>query len=145
LKDSGESGLVLVDRPYNVFDPGMNLNLPAKLRQQYGVNLLPIDCIPCDQEKIDSFAPNMYWDYGRRILRVAQWSSRHPQIDLIYLTNFMCGPDSFVKTFAGDAAVKPFLTLQFDGHSNDAGMMTRCEAYLDSKGLLQWWKKDLSH
>ena len=35
----------------------------------------------------------------------------------------------------------PFLTLQFDGHSNDAGMMTRCEAYLDSKGILRWWRK----
>jgi hypothetical protein len=27
--------------------------------------------------------------------------------------------------------------LQFDGHGNDAGYMTRCEAYLDSKGILR--------
>jgi len=32
---------------------------------------------------------------------------------------------------------RPFLTLQFDGHGNDAGMMTRVEAYLESKGLLR--------
>jgi hypothetical protein len=31
------------------------------------------------------------------------------------------------------------LTLQFDEHQNDAGAMTRCEAYLDSKGFLRWW------
>jgi len=36
-----------------------------------------------------------------------------------------------------DACGKPSLILQFDGHSNDAGFLTRCEAYLDSKGLLR--------
>ena len=39
-----------------------------------------------------------------------------------------------------DALGRPFLVLQFDGHSNDAGMMTRCEAYLDSKGFLSAWE-----
>jgi hypothetical protein len=31
--------------------------------------------------------------------------------------------------------------LQFDGHGNDAGYMTRCEAYLDSKGILRCYEK----
>ena len=39
------------------------------------------------------------------------------------------------------ASGKPFLTLQFDEHQNDAGAMTRCEAYLDSKGFLRWWSQ----
>jgi len=26
--------------------------------------------------------------------------------------------------------------LQYDGHNSDAGMLTRCEAYLDSKGAM---------
>ena len=30
--------------------------------------------------------------------------------------------------------------LQFDGHGNDAGYMTRCEAYLDSKGILRCYQ-----
>jgi predicted CoA-substrate-specific enzyme activase len=141
LEHQGQSGIVLVGRPYNVFDPGMNLNLASKLRKQYGVNVLPIDCLPIGSEPLAGLNPNMYWNYGRKILQTALWSNRQPHLHLIYLTNFMCGPDSFVKTFAADAAGKPFLTLQFDGHGNDAGMMTRCEAYLDSKGLLQWWKK----
>jgi len=145
LSASGENGLVLVGRPYNAFDPGMNLNLASKLRKQYGANVIPLDCLPCGDEPLDELNPNMYWNYGRKILQVALWTSRHPNLHLIYLTNFMCGPDSYVKTFAGDGAGKPFLTLQFDGHGNDAGMMTRCEAYLDSKGLLQWWKKPHSH
>ncbi len=31
--------------------------------------------------------------------------------------------------------------LQFDGHGNDAGYMTRCEAYLDSKGILRCYQR----
>lgn len=145
LAETGESGIILVGRPYNTFDPGMNLDLAAKLRKHYGVNVLPIDCIPCQEEMLVGLNSNMYWNYGRKILRAALWSRRQPNLHLIYLTNFMCGPDSFLKTFAAEAAGKPFLTLQFDGHGNDAGMMTRCEAYLDSKGLMQWWKKDRTH
>jgi len=41
-----------------------------------------------------------------------------------------------------EASGKPYLTLQFDEHQNDAGAMTRCEAYLDSKGFLRWWSHE---
>ena len=137
LEEAGESGILLLGRPYNIYDPGLNLNLAAKLRQQYGSNVIPLDFITTDSECLDGLNKNMYWSYGRKILQTALWSSNLPNMHIIYLTNFMCGPDSFVKAFASEGAVKPFLTLQFDGHGNDAGMMTRCEAYLDSKGLLR--------
>jgi predicted nucleotide-binding protein (sugar kinase/HSP70/actin superfamily) len=64
---------------------------------------------------------------------------RYPNLHIIYLTNFKCGPDSYVKHYITKASGKPYLTLQFDGHGNDAGYITRCEAYLDSKGALRWW------
>jgi hypothetical protein len=50
-----------------------------------------------------------------------------------------CGPDFYIKHFITEVSGRPFLTLQFDGHNNDAGMLTRCEAYLDSKGVLRRW------
>ena len=59
---------------------------------------------------------------------------------MIYITNFKCGPDSYIKHFAREAAGAPLLILQFDGHGNDAGYMTRCEAYLDSKGILRCYQ-----
>jgi len=136
IQASEASGIVLVGRPYNLYDPGLNLNLAAKLRQQYGVNIVPLDFIDSDAESLSELNSNMFWNYGRKILQTTLWSRRYPNLHLIYLTNFMCGPDSFLKTFAAQGAGQPFLTLQFDGHGNDAGMMTRCEAYLDSKGLL---------
>ena len=59
---------------------------------------------------------------------------------MVYITNFKCGPDSYIKHFAREAAGAPLLILQFDGHGNDAGYMTRCEAYLDSKGILRCYQ-----
>ncbi len=63
-----------------------------------------------------------------------------PNIHLIYISNFKCGPDSYIKHFTREAVGAPLLVLQFDGHGNDAGYMTRCEAYLDSKGILRCYQ-----
>jgi len=71
------------------------------------------------------------------VLTAGRFASEHPNMHIIYITNFKCGPDSFVKHYLRDVAKVPFLVLQFDGHGNDAGYLTRCEAYLDSKGLLR--------
>ncbi len=141
LRLTGEPGIVLVGRPYNLYDRTINLNIPAKLRKQYGANVIPMDFLPLDEMPINDVNDNMYWNYGRKILQAAKITAGSPNLHLIYFTNFKCGPDSYIKQFAVDAAGKPFLTLQFDGHGNDAGMMTRVEAYLDSKGVLRWWSK----
>jgi len=84
----------------------------------------------------------MFWNLGRRIIAAAKIVARHDNLHILYITNFKCGPDSFIKHFIRRSSGKPFLTLQFDGHSNDAGMMTRCEAYLDSKGILRPWRRE---
>jgi len=142
LQETGEIGIVLVGRPYNVNDAGVNLDVPKKLRDYYGVNVIPMDFLPVDDVRIDDVNENMFWNYGRKIIAAAKIIRENPLLHMIYITNFKCGPDSYVKHFIGKASGKPFLVLQFDGHSNDAGVMTRCEAYLDSKGVLRWWSKN---
>ena len=140
LARTGEPGMVLVGRPYNVHDLGVSLSTARKLREFYGVNVLPIDALPLADIDIADVNDNMYWAYGKRILAAAKLVAQHPNLHIIYITNFKCGPDSFLKGFIRPTSGKPYLTLQFDGHSNDAGTMTRCEAYLDSKGILRWWR-----
>ena len=137
LKESGEPALVLVGRAYNLYDRSVNCDILRKLRALYGVNVLPMDFLPLDLEDITEVNANMYWNSGRRILAAAQLTRRYPNLHLVYISNFKCGPDSYIKSFVDDAAGKPSLVLQFDGHSNDAGFITRCEAYLDSKGFLR--------
>jgi len=144
LEEHGELGIVLVGRPYNIYDSGVNMDIPAKLRRYYGVNIIPLDFLPLWGKETREVTPNMFWNYGRKILAAAKISKERPYLHLIYITNFKCGPDSYVKHFIGKASGKPALILQFDAHSNDAGVMTRCEAYLDSKGVLRWWNKPKS-
>jgi predicted CoA-substrate-specific enzyme activase len=141
LLKTNEIGIVLVGRTYNMYDRGMTLDIGNKLRDYYGVNVIPMDFLAVDKENVTDINDNMYWNYGRKILAAAKIVGRHPNLHIIYLTNFKCGPDSYVKHFVVKASGKPFLTLQFDGHGNDAGYITRCEAYLDSKGALRWWAK----
>jgi predicted CoA-substrate-specific enzyme activase len=137
LEESGEPALVLIGRPYNIYDRSVNCDIPRKLRTQYGVNVIPLDFLPVEDEDISDVNSNMYWNSGRRILAAASITRRNPNLHLVFISNFKCGPDSYIKSFVDDAAGKPGLVLQFDGHANDAGFITRCEAYLDSKGFLR--------
>jgi len=140
LERTGEPGLVLAGRGYNIYDRGVNCDIPRKLRHRYGANVIPLDFLVTGREPMAGLHENMYWASGRKILEAARLAGTRANLHVIYLSNFKCGPDSYIKHFARDAAGAPLLVLQFDGHGNDAGYMTRCEAYLDSKGILRCYK-----
>jgi predicted CoA-substrate-specific enzyme activase len=146
LNKSDELGIVLVGRPYNIMDAEANMGTPGKLRDYYGINVIPCFFLPLEGIDVMDVGYNMFWNYGRAILQSARYVDGKENLHLIYITNFKCGPDSYIKSYVKQVTSKPFLTLQFDSHSNDAGIMTRCEAYLDSKGVLRWWagKRNLS-
>ncbi len=140
LEETGEPGLLLVGRPYNIYDRGINCDIPRKLRHRYGANVIPLDFLVTGRELTEELHSNMYWASGRKILEAARLAATHANLHVVYISNFKCGPDSYIKHFARDTAGAPLLVLQFDGHGNDAGYMTRCEAYLDSKGILRCYQ-----
>ncbi|MBD3179025.1 MAG: hypothetical protein GF417_05180 [Candidatus Latescibacteria bacterium] len=144
LEKNHETGIVLVGRPYNIMDSEANIGVPGKLRDYYGINVIPHLFLSLEGIDISDVTDNMFWNYGRRIIQANRFVDSRENLHLIYITNFKCGPDSYIKSFMGMSAKRPFLTLQFDSHGNDAGIMTRCEAYLDSKGVLRWWAKNRS-
>jgi predicted nucleotide-binding protein (sugar kinase/HSP70/actin superfamily) len=140
LERTGEPGLVLAGRGYNLYDRGVNCDIPRKLRHRYGANVIPLDFLVTGCESVADPHDNMFWISGRKILEAARLVAQRANLHLVYITNFKCGPDSYIKHFARGAAGAPLLVLQFDGHGNDAGYMTRCEAYLDSKGILRCYQ-----
>ena len=74
----------------------------------------------------------MYWGMGKIIMKAGRLVERHPQLFGTYITNFSCGPDSFVVGYFRDIMNrKPSLTLELDNHTADAGLETRVEAFLD--------------
>jgi predicted CoA-substrate-specific enzyme activase len=122
--------MVVVSRPYNGYDPRLSLEIPKKLRR-LGYHALPVDFLA--HEDGDKDHPYMYWRYGRRILSVAAKIRRHPNLFAVYITSFGCGPDSFIMHFfRREMFGKPYLQLELDEHSADAGLITRCEAFIDS-------------
>jgi predicted nucleotide-binding protein (sugar kinase/HSP70/actin superfamily) len=141
LEQTGEPGLVLAGRSYNIYDRGVNCDIPRKLRHRYGANVIPLDFLVTGRESVAAIQGNMFWISGRKILEAARLTAERSNLHLVYITNFKCGPDSYIKHFARTASGAPLLILQFDGHGNDAGYMTRCEAYLDSKGILRWYQQ----
>jgi predicted nucleotide-binding protein (sugar kinase/HSP70/actin superfamily) len=140
LDDTGEPGLILVGRGYNIYDRNINCDIPRKLRHRYGANVIPIDFLVTGKEYVGDIHPNMYWSSGQKILAASRMIATRPNLHMIYISNFKCGPDSYIKHFTRETVGAPLLMLQFDGHGNDAGYMTRCEAYLDSKGILRCYQ-----
>ena len=127
-----EKAIVVIGRAYNSCDPGANLEIPKKLNKM-GIRCIPMDFLPLDTVRLPDDWNNMYWRYGQKILSAAEIVADDLRLYPLYLTNFGCGPDSFVhKFFRERLGSKPCLVIEVDEHSADAGMITRCEAFLDS-------------
>lgn len=136
LKDTkpDEKLFVLVSRPYNGCDDALNLQLPKKLAE-LGVKIIPMDMLTLSNARLTdiNLHKNVYWSNGQKILRAAEIIRDDPRLFAIYLSNFSCGPDSFLLTFFKDLmSPKPCLQLELDEHSADAGIITRLEAFLES-------------
>ena len=132
--DAARPAVVIVGRAYNTCDPGVCLDLPKKLRQ-LGVLPIPMDFLDLRPRGLtgDRLRDEMYWKSGRAILRTAEIVRDDPRLNAVYLTNFGCGPDSFLLGyFKRLCAPRPVLTLEIDEHSADAGLVTRLEAFLES-------------
>lgn len=121
-------GIVLFGRPYNAFALEANLNIPAKFATR-GINIIPWDMLDFQDEPLTM---DMCWAIGQDLMKAASFVSKNHQLFGVFITNFSCGPDSFlVSYFREMMGSKPSLTLELDSHTADAGINTRIEAFLD--------------
>jgi predicted CoA-substrate-specific enzyme activase len=129
---AGIHPVVILGKPYNCGDPFLNLGLIDKLLSQ---NLMPIplDILDLPVRSILESYRNMCWPNGQKILAAARMVAQDDRLHAIYLSNFRCGPDSFLVHYVNEELKgKPYLHLEVDEHSADAGMITRIEAFIDS-------------
>ena len=125
-----DKAMVVVARPYNGFDPGLNLRLSQKLAD-LDVLGIPMDFLPLDTNNGE--AASHYWRYGQKITAAAELIAEDERLEALYISNFGCGPDSFIiHFFKHRLSGKPFLEIEIDEHSSDVGAVTRLEAFLDS-------------
>lgn len=127
-KNPEQIAIVLFGRSYSGFAKEANKAIPIMIASR-GFTVIPQDFLPLDNQ------PNkhhMYWGTGQQIMQAAYYTRLHAQLFGIYITNFSCGPDSFLLTYFRDAmGSKPSLTLELDSHTANAGLETRIEAFLD--------------
>ncbi|MEE9913222.1 MAG: acyl-CoA dehydratase activase [Deltaproteobacteria bacterium] len=120
--------LVIFGRPYSGMAPEANKGIPQMFASR-GYRVLPLDFLPLDHEQSKD---HMYWGTGQQIMKAAAFIKKHPRLFGVYITNFSCGPDSFLMTYFRDVMKdKPSLTLELDSHTAGAGLETRIEAFLD--------------
>ena len=127
-----QATVVILGRSYNSFDQAVSLDISGKLTR---LNVLPIpmDMLPFEKINIKDEWSNLYWRSGQRIIRASKFIHNLDEIYPLFITNFSCGPDSFIiNYFKEEMAHKPYLILEIDEHSADAGIVTRLEAFIDS-------------
>lgn len=122
------SGIVLFGRPYNAFADEANMGIAHKVASR-GYYIIPHDMIPSNHINVHQ---KMFWATGQKIMKSAQVVKERKNLFGFYITNFSCGPDSFLLGyFRRLMGSKPSLTLELDQHTADAGIDTRIEAALD--------------
>ncbi|ROL56848.1 CoA activase, partial [Bacteroidetes/Chlorobi group bacterium ChocPot_Mid] len=120
--------VVLLGRAYNTFADTANKGIPQKFASK-GIYVIPYDMLNYKGIELDG---EMYWEAGKKIMKSAKLVKNHPQLFACYVSNFSCGPDSMtIPQFRTLMGTKPSLTLELDGHTADAGVNTRIDAFLD--------------
>jgi predicted CoA-substrate-specific enzyme activase len=120
--------IALLGRPYNAFTTDANMGIPRKYTSR-GYSIIPYDILPFDDESI---YPNMYWYYGQQDMKTGVLLKNEDNIYITVISNFSCAPDSFLLHYLKwIMGTKPFLILELDSHTADAGVDTRIEAFLD--------------
>ncbi len=132
LKQSGQLGVVIISRSYMSQDPGANLGVAEKLGQ-LGVAPIPLDLLPLYSVNVREYTDRPYWFNEAKHIAAADMVAKDPQLFGLILTNFGCGPNSFILNIVEDVmGGKPLGQLEIDEHAAEAGIVTRLEAFVDT-------------
>lgn len=132
IHENGSIGVVLFSRSYMSQDQGANMGIAEKLAQ-FGVVPVPLDYLPLMSIDPKQFSDRPYWFYETKLLAAAAITAADPQLYGLILTNFGCGPNSFILRVVEDImGDKPLGQLEIDEHAAEAGIVTRLEAFVDT-------------
>ena len=128
---AGRPAILLAGHSYNAFTPEASQSVGKKLSSM-GVPVIPADCLLPVGEGPTS------WHFANQILNAVAIAKQHPNLFLLSVSNFSCTIDAFTHSMlASEMGSKPYLILEIDAHTADAGVQTRLEAFLDIIGNYQ--------
>lgn len=123
---TGEPAVLLTGHSYNAFTADASQSVGRKLASM-GIPAIPADCLqPVDE------GPTA-WHFANQVMNAVALTQRHPNLFLLCVSNFSCTVDAFTHSLlASKMGAKPYLILEIDAHTADAGVQTRLEAFLDT-------------
>jgi predicted CoA-substrate-specific enzyme activase len=131
LQASFDRAVIVLGKPYNTHDPGLNLSLARHL-ERLGLPAIPWDCLPLSEVALSERWDTLPWHYSREQLRVLEFIRSDRRLFPVLLSNYGCGPDAFtIKHLEEMLCDRPRLFLEFDEHRGEAGLVTRLEAFAD--------------
>jgi predicted CoA-substrate-specific enzyme activase len=117
--------LLLAGHSYNAFAPEASQSVGRKLASM-GITAIPADCL------LPTGAGPTAWHFANQIMNSVSLVKRHPNLFLICVSNFSCTIDAFTHSMlAAELGSKPYMILEIDAATADAGVQTRLEAFLD--------------
>ncbi len=132
IRDNNRIGVVILSRSYMSQDSGANLGIADQLAQ-LGVVPVPLDFLPISEVDVSQYSDRPYWAYESKLIAGAHIVATTPHLYGLILTNFGCGPNSFVLNVVEDIiGSKPLGQLEIDEHAAEAGIVTRIEAFVDT-------------
>ncbi|MFO8011281.1 MAG: acyl-CoA dehydratase activase [Dehalococcoidia bacterium] len=132
IRDNNQIGVVILSRSYMSQDSGANLGIADQLAQ-LGVVPVPLDFLPISEVDVSQYSDRPYWAYESKLIAGAHIVATTPHLYGLILTNFGCGPNSFVLNIVEDIiGSKPLGQLEIDEHAAEAGIVTRIEAFVDT-------------
>ncbi|MCX5992170.1 MAG: acyl-CoA dehydratase activase [Chloroflexi bacterium] len=132
IRHNNQLGVVIFSRSYMSQDSGANLGIAEKLAQ-LGVVPIPLDYLSLSSVNVREYSDRPYWFCESKHIAGAAIAAKDPQLYGLILTNFGCGPNSFVLNIVRDImGNKPLGQLEIDEHAAEAGIITRLEAFVDT-------------
>ena len=136
--------ILLLGHSYLISDSFINMDILQKINTM-GYSVITSDMI--DIEKIRTALKKIpkpsFWTISNEVLGSALYSIQEKNSSLkgfVHLVSFECGPDSLVgelieRWLKRESRSIPYLRLEIDEHTGEAGLITRLEAFVD---MMKW-------
>ncbi|MCJ7788844.1 MAG: acyl-CoA dehydratase activase-related protein [Candidatus Atribacteria bacterium] len=126
-----EPAFLVMARPYTSYDANVNNNIVNKILDA-GYLAIPLEFAPIGSIDISKQMPKMYWIQGQKKLAAIELLNKNKNLFGIDITYFACGPDTQINQQMRCRTQKPFLTVEMDEHTGDAGIDTRLQAFFNT-------------
>lgn len=144
LRGNQDLTIAVIGHPYNIYDPFISMNLINRLEKS-GARVLTADNLTEQMvnQGVEKLPKKLFWTLSRRMTGGALSFQEQKNVDgIIHVAAFACGPDSMtgelIERYIRREGDIPFMNINLDEHTGEAGIVTRLEAFLD---MVRWRRK----